>query len=97
MANSIPLKLLLQHKDTDTPNAKWRLTALIDAETVRDMLLELENKPGSQIFVSADMPHEHMEVHVEICEVGRPLSGLRFTQHLTENGWTTSHITLLKS
>lgn len=96
MTDPIPLKLLFQHKETAGPDDKWRLTVLIDAETIRDLLVQLENKPGMPVFASAEMPNEHMEIHVEIFEQGRPLSGLLYSKHLTENGWTTNHITLVK-
>jgi len=96
MPDVIPLKLLFQHQD-QSDMSKWRLTALVDADTLRQMLAKLEADPSNPVAICAEMPSEHMEVHVEIYQKGSPLSGLIYSKHLNEHGWITNHVTLVRS
>jgi hypothetical protein len=93
MANTIPLKLLFQQQG-EGPETKFRLSIAIDAESIRKMLKDLEANADKPVSVCAEMPSEHMGVHVEIYENGYPKSDLDYLKHLTERGWHTNHVSL---
>jgi len=96
MPDVIPLKLLFQHQD-QSDMSKWRLTALVDADTLLQKLAKLEADPASPVAICAEVPSEHTEDHVEIYQKASPLSGLIYSKHLNEHGWITNHVTLVRS
>lgn len=95
MDSKIPLKLLLQHQPKGDDRQQYRLTALIDADTVVKLLQALAHGASSCV-VKAEMPGEDMEVHLEIMVPDAPISQLTFTRHLQSNDWTTDHVTLIR-
>lgn len=95
MESKIPLKLLLQHQPKGDDGQHYRLTALIDADTVVKLLQSLAHGATS-VSVKAEMPREDMDVHLEIMVPDAPVSQLTFTKHLQDNAWTTDHVTLVR-
>ena len=97
MSKSIPLKTLFQNREANG-ETQWRLSLLVDTETLRKLIEKLETDPRAPAVLRAEMPAENFEIVLEVHqdEPKAPLSRLQYFKHTTEAGWNTTHVTLIR-
>lgn len=73
------------------------MSLLIDRKSLQQLLQQLDTQPLSAAKVSAEMPAEDMQVHLEVWDSSvQQTNHLQFVKHLKEPGWSTTHVTLIR-